>query len=93
MSWKRKSPGAHRRRRQRRERRRWSYAYWLILQQRVLRDMGMRGATLQRAARLAARYVTRGGSLLELLELCSDNQIRLLARTAAAKAWCARVTF
>lgn len=62
MSWKRKSPGARRRRRLRRERRRWSYGYWLLLEQRLWRDMGLQGAQLQRAARLAARYVVGGGS-------------------------------
>jgi hypothetical protein len=88
MSWKRKSPGAHRRTRLRRQRRRWSYGYWLLLQKQLFRDLGMSGPLLQRAARLAARYVTRAGSPHELLKLVAIHSnalsLRWIARTAAA---------
>lgn len=102
MSWKRKSPGARRRRRLRRERHRWSYAYWLLLEQRLWRDMGLQGAQLQMAARLAARFVVGGGSRFTLQKVLGMAEAHAAAISLRWRqsvevdrnlAWQARVTF
>lgn len=107
MSWKRKSPGARRRRRLRRERFHWSYAFWLQVEKRVWSDMGLRGQQLQRAARLSARYVVGGGSPSQVVEMAAahaeaiaqrwrivpEEQNPTRSERVREAPWSARVTF
>jgi hypothetical protein len=104
MSWKRKSPGARRRRRLRRERYHWSYAYWLQVEKRLFAEFGLHGSALQLAARLAARYVVGGGNPSRLLEMTvahahaigmrwNEQKIQTRAARVAGAPWSARVDF
>ena len=60
MTWKKRSPGANRRRRARAEKGNRSLHHWYAWELRVWASMGASGAELRRCAKASARYVVSG---------------------------------